>query len=170
MVEPLPWVACYHWCMKRALAAVLITAGLLTPAWAGFKEGVAAYKCAEYATALKEWLPLAEQGFAKAQHNLGVLYYNGEGIPQDRVTQDYAEAVRWYRKAAEQGIAGSQFSLGFMYDNGLGVAQDHAEATRWFREASERGGPLILDIIVDDNTNIHGAGLNKPCPQLALSQ
>ena len=95
------------------------------------------------------------------------MYYNGEGIPKDRVTQDHAEAARWYRKAAEQGVAGSQFSLGFMYDNGLGVSQDHAQAAKWFRKATERGGRLlILDVIYDQDTGIHSAELthDKPCP------
>jgi uncharacterized protein len=44
--------------------------------------------------------PLAEQGVAPAQHDLGVMYANGQGVPQD-----YATAVSWYRKAAEQGLA-----------------------------------------------------------------
>ena len=42
----------------------------------------------------------AEQGNAAAQYNLGVMYDNGEGVPQD-----YAEAAKWYRLAAEQGEA-----------------------------------------------------------------
>lgn len=42
----------------------------------------------------------ADQGVAEAQHNLGVMYFNGDGV-----RQDYAEALKWYRKAAEQGYA-----------------------------------------------------------------
>ncbi len=49
----------------------------------------------------------ADQGVADAQSNLGVMYDNGEGVPQD-----HAEAVRWYRLAADQGLALAQFSLG----------------------------------------------------------
>ena len=48
----------------------------------------------DLATALREWRPLAEQGDAKAQYNLGVMYDNGKGV-----TQDYKEAVKWYRKS-----------------------------------------------------------------------
>ncbi|MEP6880280.1 MAG: caspase family protein, partial [Nitrosospira sp.] len=40
----------------------------------------------------------AEQGNADAQYNLGVIYRNGKGVPQDD-----AKAVEWYRKAAAQG-------------------------------------------------------------------
>ncbi|HDP35609.1 MAG TPA: sel1 repeat family protein [Candidatus Hydrogenedentes bacterium] len=66
-----------------------------------------------------------------AQYNLGVMYRDGEGVPQD-----YAEAVKWYRKAAEQDYADAQYNLGVMYYDGRGIPQDHAEAVKWFRKAA----------------------------------
>ena len=42
----------------------------------------------------------ADQGYHAAQFNLGVLYANGDGVPQD-----LAQAAEWYRKAAEQGYS-----------------------------------------------------------------
>ncbi len=83
-----------------ALIAVLcagITLGLTVPAWAGVNEGVGAFNRGDYATALREYRPLAKQGNAIAQNNLGVMNDIGKGVPQD-----YAEAMKWYRKAAEQ--------------------------------------------------------------------
>ena len=65
----------------------------------------------------------AEQGRASAQNNLGVMYENGLGIPQDET-----EAVRWYRLAADQGLADAQHNLGDMYADGRGVPQDETEA------------------------------------------
>ena len=109
------------------------TLGLTAPAWAGVDEGVVAYNRGDYATALREWRPLAEQGDAEAQFNLGLMYYKGRGVPQD-----YAEAVKWYRKAAEQGVAEAQYNLGFMYNNGQGIPQDYAEAARWYLKAAEQ--------------------------------
>ena len=53
----------------------------------------------------------ADQGNAKAQSNLGVMYYIGEGVPKDDT-----QAVYWYKKAADQGLADAQYNLGFMYD------------------------------------------------------
>ncbi len=122
--------------MKRILVALLLLT-LAAPAWAGWDEGVAAYERGDYATAFREMKPLAEQGNASAQYNLGFMYGNGEGV-----TQDYAEAVRWYRRAAEQGHAGAQTSLGVMYDKGQGVPQDYAEAVKWYTKAAERGVAL----------------------------
>jgi TPR repeat protein len=116
------------------------------------------------------WCRLAaEQGVAAAQYDLGLMYANGEGVPQNYaeavkwwlaasesrrdaqnnlgtmfelghgVVQDYSAAVKWYRKAAEQGFGGAQHNLGRMYENGLGVPQDFAEAARWYRRAAELG-------------------------------
>ena len=111
-----------------------LTLGLTAPAWAGWDEGVAAAKRGDYATAVREWRPLAEQGDAKAQLNLGVMYGKGQGVPQDD-----AEALKWFRKAAAQGFAHAQHNLGFMYENGRGVPQDYAEAVGWWRKAAEQG-------------------------------
>jgi uncharacterized protein len=63
------------------------------------QKGLDAYNAEDYATAMKEWRPLAEQGDAFAQYNLGVMYANGRGVPEDDV-----EAVKWYRLAADQGL------------------------------------------------------------------
>ncbi len=48
-----------------ALIAALcagFTLGLPAPAWAGLDAGMAAYNRGDYATALREWRPLAERG------------------------------------------------------------------------------------------------------------
>ena len=118
--------------MKR-MAAVAILAWPLA-LLADFQAGLIAYGQGDYATALEEWQPLAEQGDATAQYNLGLMYVEGKGVPQDD-----AEAMRWYRKAAEQGLADAQTNLGTMYDQGKGVPQDDAEAMRWYRKAAEQG-------------------------------
>ncbi len=122
-----------------ALIAALcagFTLGLTAPAWAGLDETVAAYKRGDYATALREWRSLAEQGNAGAQSNLGVMYDKGQGVPQDD-----AEAVGWWRKAAAQGHAEAQLSLGIRYGKGQGVPQDYAQAHMWFNLAASRLPP-----------------------------
>jgi hypothetical protein len=81
--------------------AELLSATLSLPA--PFEEATAAMRRADYVTALRLLRPLAEQGYAPAQFDLGVMYTLGHGV------FDYAEAVRWYRKAAEQGYAPAQW-------------------------------------------------------------
>ncbi len=120
---------------RSLLLAVAFVASTGSTALAqDFDKGVAAYNDGDYATALQEWRPLAEQGHAKAQTILGVMYANGEGVPQDD-----KEAVKWYRKAADQGYAKAQTNLGWMYEFGRGVSQDYTEAVKWYRKAAEQG-------------------------------
>ena len=101
---------------------------------ADFQEGVAAYYRGDYDTAYREWLPLAEQGHAGAQFNLGALYADGHVDPRDD-----SAAAKWFRLAAEQGSAQAQFALGKLYRQGRGVPQDDEEAVKWYRLAAEQG-------------------------------
>jgi len=80
---------------------------------------------------------LAEQGDARAQSVLGVLYAYGEGVPQD-----LAEAAKWYRKAADQGNAKAQYHLGLMYAKGRSVPQDLVQALMWLDLAAAQGDAL----------------------------
>jgi TPR repeat protein len=102
--------------------------------YAGYEEGLAAFNKKDYAQAIKEWKPLAEQGGASAQGRLGVMYRRGLGVPQDNNL-----ALVWYRKAAEQGDASGQANLGMMYFYGEGVPQDYKLAVEWISKAAEQG-------------------------------
>ena len=123
--------------MKRLLPVLMVFALLLlssTGGWgADFQKGVAAHDKGDYATALREWQPLAEQGNATAQYNLGVLYRDGQGVPQD-----YKTAVKRTRLSAEQGDADAQYNLGSMYRKGQGVLQDYKTARKWYRLSAEQ--------------------------------
>ena len=85
---------------------------------------------------------LAEQGEAFAQYNLGVMYENGVGVPEN-----VADAVKWYRLAAEQGRARAQNNLGVMYENGEGVSENNAEAIKWFRLPSSEEMPPVRELL-----------------------
>lgn len=90
-----------------------------------------AYDRADYATALKVWLPQAEAGSAEAQNNVGQIYERGSGLPPD-----YSTAALWYRKAAEQNYSQAAINLGSLYEKGLGVTRDATEALNWYRRAA----------------------------------
>ena len=68
---------------------------------------------------IEEVRAFAEEGVAAAQHFLGSMYFDGDGVPRNE-----AEAARWYRLAAEQGYSEAQSALGVMYLNGRGVPED----------------------------------------------
>ena len=73
----------------------------------------------------------------RAQYELGLRFYEGDGIPQD-----YQKAMQWFRKAAAQGNFDAQYSIGLMYQSGNGVTQNVAEAIQWFRKGGEQGHVL----------------------------
>jgi TPR repeat protein len=116
--------------VTRIILILLLSLTALSAA--DFKTGLDAYQRGDFATALKEWQPIADQGDPHAQYNLGLLYARGEGVPQD-----HGKAAEWYRKAAEQGVAAAQYNLGVMYANGQGVPKNAQEASRWFLKAAE---------------------------------
>ena len=100
--------------MRELLTTLCIAAVLpfgSTEGWgADFQKGLDAAVRGDHATALHEWIPLAEQGNAAAQFQLGWMYDNGLGVPENN-----KEAVKNYKRAAEQGYARAQFNLGMMY-------------------------------------------------------
>ena len=97
--------------------------------------------CAEYTTVdldnpaiQKEMIMTAKLGDAIAQYNLGLMYEQGKGVPQD-----YKEAVKWYRKSAEQGLADAQSMVGVCHADGLGVAKKPIEGYPWYNIAIANG-------------------------------
>jgi len=81
-----------------ALIAVVGAFCLTEPVLADpLEDGLAAYRRGDYATALSLLKPLAEQGDARAQAQLGIMYAEGKGVARDD-----SEALKWLRKAAEQ--------------------------------------------------------------------
>ena len=99
-----------------------------------FTEANEYYEKNDYKKAFDLYLESAEQGYARAQCNLGYMYDIGQGV-----SQDYAKAIEWYTKAAEQDDMLAQWNLGNMYYNGRGVTQDYAKAAEWYTKAAEQG-------------------------------
>jgi TPR repeat protein len=124
------------------------------------EDGNAAYKRGDFATALHLFRPLAAQGNPLAQHNIGIMYEQGQGV-----SQDYAEAVKWYRKAANQGFAQAQHNLGVMHEFGRGVHQDYAEAAKWYRMAANQG--LAISQYNFGNMSAKGQGVQQDYSEAA---
>ena len=93
-----------------------------------------AFDRANYATALKVWLPLAQQGDAAAQTYVGEIFEKGLGVPPD-----HAAAAEWYRRAADSGSSRAAINLGALYEQGLGVPKDVGQALNWYRRAAGVG-------------------------------
>ena len=115
------------------MTALFLTVASIAGA-ADFNVGIAANKRGDYATAAREFQPLAEQGHAEAQYILGIMYSRGLGVPKDD-----REAVSWIRRAAEQSLAGAQVNLGIRYSTGDGVPKDYVQAYAWLNLAGAQG-------------------------------
>jgi TPR repeat protein len=117
------------------------------PDYKAYETGLNAAYAGDYETALREFTIAAEAGLHLAQYNLGVMYFSGEGVPQD-----YALAYKWTRMAAEQGHINAQYNLGTLFYNGLGMRSEvftHwplvlifnqsnlEEALKWYGNAAE---------------------------------
>ena len=121
--------------LKRAITAIVLASAFAAPLAAGtFEDALDAHARGDYAKALRLIRPLANDGDAAAQFNLGLMYVTGQGVQQDD-----AAAALWFRKAAEQGYALAQTNLGVLCRDGRGVAQDETEAVNWFRKAADQG-------------------------------
>ena len=122
-------------------AAVLALTCLATSIQANDKAVKESYARAteqgDYATAIRELHPLAEQGLASAQFSLGLLYANGQGVPKDD-----GQARKWYEKAARQGHAEAQANLGVLLVYARGGPQDYKMAVYWFRLSANQGNDL----------------------------
>jgi hypothetical protein len=118
--------------VKHAVGELAQALGFAAPlgdtdaAWAAYRKG-------DYGNALRHVRPPADQGDARAQSLLGLMYLHGRGLPQDDLA-----AANWFRLAADRGDAPAQFNLGVMYVEGRGVPQDYAEAVNWYRLAADR--------------------------------
>ena len=126
------------------LGALLLAAPLLVsaPAVPGeeqvvadlYLDGALAHDRKDYEQAARLFREAAEQGNARAQEALGMMYVRGKGVPQD-----FREAEHWLRKAAEQGEAGAQVILGGLYFVGRGVPEDLVQAYAWYNLAAAAG-------------------------------
>ena len=136
--------------MIKLIRVALISAALALPfgsilvtgAVAGaYEDGAAAYDRSDYATALRDFRPLAQAGGAQAQVYLGKMYLNGQGV-----SKDYEKAMKWWRLAAEQGNADAQNDLGGLYLEGKGVGhRDYVRAYMWFTVAAGGGQNFLAN-------------------------
>lgn len=116
---------------------------------------------ADVRSALRVWLPRAEQKDVQAQLLVGEIYERGLGV-----APDYEAAAKWYRLAADAGNVRAQINLGHLYEAGLGVAADFATALGWYRRAAGLTDTVELDPSAPAPID-HGAELARLEQQLA---
>ena len=132
---------------KHAVAAIILALSVAAPAAAGpLDDAEAAIKRRDYATAVRLVRPLAEQGDANAQYNLGVFYDNGLGVPQDKV-RAYSDHGRARLAESDRGLgAVNELDVEFRHaaDAQRSVAAEIRVLERR-RALSKTGGRLPTD-------------------------
>ena len=98
-----------------------------------FEKGFYYYEKKDDKQAVYWFRKAAKKGHIGSQFLLGMIYYEGIGIPKD-----YKQAVYWFKKAASQGYMRAQILLGMMYYRGEGVSKDYKQAFYWSRKAADR--------------------------------
>ena len=127
----------------NATSSQLVAKPAITPpSPTAFSTAEKALKEKKYATAFGLFKPLAEQGNAEAQANIGLMYELGQGV-----NKDFVEAFKWYQSAATQGTAWAQTNLGFAYANGRGTKKDDNEAAKWLRSAALQGSTRAQEVL-----------------------
>ncbi len=119
---------------QQVLVSVTITPGTVAAALDSLnriEEASTAQSAGDYAAAERLLHPVAEQGVADAQFQLGSMYENGQGV-----NQDDDQATHWYKEAAGQGLADAQYCLWRMYYRRDGHVD---EGVDWLRQAAEQG-------------------------------
>jgi uncharacterized protein len=119
------------WLLRLSLSAFMVLLYTGFCSGADLKSAKHAYEQKDYATALKEFTPLAEQGNAEAQVNLGRMYLMGQGV-----LKDTDQAIKLFNASAAQGNADAQFFLGSFY---LLPHADIALGLKWLRLSAEQG-------------------------------
>lgn len=77
---------------------------------------------------------LVQAGNAQAMYRLGMLYWEGQGLPKNR-----ARALELLHAAAAEGIRSASYNLAVAYDNGYGVTQSHYRAFQYYAQAARLG-------------------------------
>jgi Sel1 repeat len=127
--------------MAGGLALLFVLAGFALPALirADYQAGLDAHQQGDFEKAYSEWIKVASSKDgeahpgerAEAQYALGMLYWLGQGVPQDT-----SAAAVWLRQAAELDHGGAQSKLGYLYLSGQGVPQNDFEALKWLKMAT----------------------------------
>jgi TPR repeat protein len=126
----------------RRLPIVPILFLLLFTAACEDRRADKAYLRGDYEKARTDIEFLAHGGEARAQYDLGVMYDQGQGVPQSD-----AKAREWYERAAQQGEPRALYNLGLMYLNGQGVPPDLVKAYYWISLSANRGNVSARDAV-----------------------
>lgn len=121
--------------LKYLLTAALVALAAAPLSAQSVKAGIEAWQKADYARAVAIWSPLAENGDADAQFNLGQAYRLGRGVPTN-----LSRAKDWFERAAMRGHVDALTTLGLLlFQNG-----EQTQGLKWLSQSAEQGEPRAM--------------------------
>lgn len=127
--------------LKFIILALCIGTGVA--AASDLEDAVSAMRSGDFAEAYCIMRPLADEGDADAQYNIGWMYLNGYGL---RVNDSLA--LQWWSKASDQGHTDASFSIGMLYSLGDGeVPKDSEKAIDYYLVAAADGHEDAVSIL-----------------------
>ena len=122
--------------IKKLCFALIFTSTFLTSLAHGtsLQEAKIAIEAKNYKKAYEIYQALADEGDAKAQYNLGLMYASGDGVKYDA-----NQAASWYKKSADQGYKEAQYALAVMIFNKELETLDYTQAVKWYQAAAAQG-------------------------------
>lgn len=131
--------------MKRKAMILLISClFFVIPLLADLEAGIMSYQMKDYPLAMQILFPLAESSDPQAQHLVGLMYRDGNGV-----SANLEEAIRWFKKAAEQGEGYSQFEIAKLYFQGKYPTKDKEDGSKWITRIAESGSPTAQFLLGD---------------------
>jgi TPR repeat protein len=120
-----------------------------------YEKGQKAYQSENFSEAFKWYDLSAQKGNADAMFELGNLYYDGLGAPQDDT-----KAYNWYKRAAEMGQTDAMLTIGYWYANGIHVELDYKQTEKWYLKAANLNNAKAMRYL--GNLYYHGEeGIEK---------
>jgi len=120
---------------KIILGFLLLSLAAISTHAEDLEDAVEAMRVGDFAEAYCIMRPLAEDGDADAQYNIGWMYLNGYGL---RINDSLA--LEWWQKAAAQGHSDASFSIGMLYSLGEGeVPKNSDKAIDYYLIAADAG-------------------------------
>ena len=117
---------------KHLVAAALLAVASGPLGAQSVKAGIEAWQRSDYTAAVSIWRPLAENGDADAEFNLGQAYRLGRGVPTN-----LAAAQTWFERAANQGHVDAETTLGLL----LFQNNDQSSGLKWLKKAADQNEP-----------------------------
>ena len=132
---------------KYLFLALLLSNQLIGGA---FENAASLYKKGLYKDAFKEFEKLAKSGNANAQYNIAMMYYNGTGVPKNKIM-----AFVWLEQASNKGNRLAQNKLGYMYEKGevKGTKDDAKAVNEYLKSALQNYNVAQLNLAMKYSEN-----------------